>query len=133
LEVRDDDRHRGAGCPVHEGFEPLSSQYLDDPFAIMAALPLEEAPVFFAPSIGYHVVTRHADDRRYLRELEELTARLPRLRLVEGQPLTFHPNISFRRRSWSAAAEARKGAEPLVVATRLVPGPPDVRLAPDLR
>jgi cytochrome P450 len=28
--------------------------------------------------------------------LEELTARFPRLRLVEGQQLTFHPNISFR-------------------------------------
>jgi hypothetical protein len=41
------------GCPVHEGFDPLSPQYLADPFAVMAALPLEEAPVFFAPSIGY--------------------------------------------------------------------------------
>jgi cytochrome P450 len=28
--------------------------------------------------------------------LEELTRRFPRLRLVEGQALTFHPNISFR-------------------------------------
>jgi cytochrome P450 len=28
--------------------------------------------------------------------LEELTRRYPRLRLVEGQQLTFHPNISFR-------------------------------------
>jgi cytochrome P450 len=28
--------------------------------------------------------------------LEELTARFPRLRLVEGQALSFHPNISFR-------------------------------------
>jgi cytochrome P450 len=28
--------------------------------------------------------------------LEELTARFPRLRLVEGQQLSFHPNISFR-------------------------------------
>jgi hypothetical protein len=37
------------GYPVHEGFDPLSSQYLDDPFAVMAALPLEEAPVFFPP------------------------------------------------------------------------------------
>jgi hypothetical protein len=55
------------GCPVHEGFDPLSPQYLDDPFAVMAALPLEE-----------------------------LTARFPRLRLVEGQQLTFHLNISLR-------------------------------------
>lgn len=28
--------------------------------------------------------------------LEELTARFPRLRLVDGQQLSFHPNISFR-------------------------------------
>jgi hypothetical protein len=28
--------------------------------------------------------------------LEELAIRFPRLRLVEGQTLTFHPNISFR-------------------------------------
>jgi cytochrome P450 len=28
--------------------------------------------------------------------LEELTRRFPRLRLVEGQELRFHPNISFR-------------------------------------
>jgi cytochrome P450 len=28
--------------------------------------------------------------------LEELTRRFPRLRLVDGQELTFHPNISFR-------------------------------------
>ena len=28
--------------------------------------------------------------------LEELTRRFPRLRLVPGQTLTFHPNISFR-------------------------------------
>jgi len=28
--------------------------------------------------------------------VEALTKRCPRLRLVEGQPLSFHPNISFR-------------------------------------
>jgi cytochrome P450 len=28
--------------------------------------------------------------------LEELTRRFPRLRLVEGQAISFHPNISFR-------------------------------------
>lgn len=28
--------------------------------------------------------------------LEELTSQLPELRLVENQPLTFHPNVSFR-------------------------------------
>ena len=49
----------GRGCPVEESFDPLSPAYLADPYAILAALP--HAPVFFAPSIGYYVVTRHAD------------------------------------------------------------------------
>jgi len=49
------------GCPVDTAFDPLSPAYLDDPYAVLAALPLAEAPVFYAPSIGYHVVTRYAD------------------------------------------------------------------------
>ncbi len=49
------------GCPVDAAFDPLSPAYLDDPYAILAALPLAEAPIFYAPSIGYYVVTRHAD------------------------------------------------------------------------
>jgi len=49
------------GCPVDESFDPLSAEYLADPYAVMAALPLADAPVFFAPSIGYYVVTRYAD------------------------------------------------------------------------
>ncbi len=49
------------GCPVDAAFDPLSPAYLDDPYAILAALPLAEAPMFYAPSIGYYVVTRHAD------------------------------------------------------------------------
>lgn len=28
--------------------------------------------------------------------LEELVGRFPRLRLVEGQQFSFHPNVSFR-------------------------------------
>ena len=49
------------GCPVDAAFDPLSPAYLDDPYAILAALPLAEAPIFYAPSVGYHVVTRYAD------------------------------------------------------------------------
>jgi cytochrome P450 len=49
------------GCPVHESFDPLSPEYLADPYAVLASLPLEEGPVFYAPSIGYHAVTRYAD------------------------------------------------------------------------
>jgi cytochrome P450 len=45
------------GCPVDESFDPLSPEFLADPYAVMANLPHGRAPVFFAPSIGYYVVT----------------------------------------------------------------------------
>jgi cytochrome P450 len=48
-------------CPVDESFDPLSPEFLADPYAVMAALPQHEAPIFFAPSIGYYVLTRYAD------------------------------------------------------------------------
>jgi cytochrome P450 len=46
------------GCPVDESFDPLSPEFLADPFSVMAKA---EAPIFFAPSIGYYVVTRYQD------------------------------------------------------------------------
>ena len=49
------------GCPVNETFDPLSADFLSDPFTVLAALPRREQPVFFAPSIGYYVLTRYAD------------------------------------------------------------------------
>ncbi len=52
--------HRPA-CPVHAGFDPLSDEFLADPYAVMASLPLAETPVFFAPALDGYVVTRHAD------------------------------------------------------------------------
>jgi cytochrome P450 len=45
------------GCPVDESFDPLSPEFLADPYDIMARLPRDHRPVFFAPSIGYYVVT----------------------------------------------------------------------------
>jgi cytochrome P450 len=50
-----------AGCPVNESFDPLSADFLADPHAVLAALPRSEQPVFFAPSIGYYILTRYAD------------------------------------------------------------------------
>ena len=47
------------GCPVDESFDPLAPEFLADPYAVMAGLPAGHAPVFYAPSIGYYVVTRH--------------------------------------------------------------------------
>lgn len=49
-----------APCPVHADFDPLSSAFLADPFAVLNALPSEHR-VFYAPSIDYDVVTRYAD------------------------------------------------------------------------
>jgi cytochrome P450 len=47
----------GAEAPVVDGFDPLSPEFLDDPFAAMEGLP----PVFYAPGLDYYVVTRYAD------------------------------------------------------------------------
>jgi hypothetical protein len=49
------------GCPIVEWFDPLAADYLADPYAVLAAPPVAETPIFFAPSIGYFVVTRYAD------------------------------------------------------------------------
>lgn len=49
-----------AACPVHEGFDPLDRDYLADPYAVFSRVRTE-TPVFYAPSIGMWVVTRHAD------------------------------------------------------------------------
>jgi cytochrome P450 len=64
----------GQGCPVHQSFDPLSPEYLADPYAVMAGLPLQETPVFFAPSIGYYVVTRYADVEQVFRDPQTYSA-----------------------------------------------------------
>src|SRR6266498_3799322 len=47
------------GCPVDESFDPLSPDFLADPYATLARLPADHKPVFFAPAIGYYVVTSY--------------------------------------------------------------------------
>ena len=47
------------GCPVDEDFDPLAAEFLADPYTVMARLPSGRKPVFFAPSIGYYVVTSY--------------------------------------------------------------------------
>ena len=49
------------GIPVDESFDPLSPGYLADPYAVLASLPPGEQPLFFAPAIGYYVLTRYDD------------------------------------------------------------------------
>ena len=69
-------------CPVQPGFDPLSPAFLEDPFAVMAALPLREEPLFYAPSIGYHVVTRHADIEAVFADPATFSAAAAQLPLV---------------------------------------------------
>ena len=47
------------GCPVDESFDPLAPGFLADPYTVMATLPSGSKPVFFAPSIGYYIVTSY--------------------------------------------------------------------------
>jgi cytochrome P450 len=49
-----------SGCPVDGSFDPLSPEFLADPYSVLAERPENEAPVFFAPSIGYYVITSYA-------------------------------------------------------------------------
>ena len=46
--------------PVDEDFDPLSEDYLEDPYAYYARFR-RGAPVFFAPKIGMWVVSRYED------------------------------------------------------------------------
>ena len=55
------------GCPVDESFDPLSPEFLADPYAAMTRRPARN-PIFFAPSIGYYVVSRYADVEAVFRD-----------------------------------------------------------------
>ncbi len=74
------------GCPVHEGFDPLSAEYLADPFAVLAALPLDETPVFYAPSIDHYVVTRYADVEQVFRDPRTYSAAVAQAPLAPLAP-----------------------------------------------
>lgn len=69
-------------APVIEGFDPLAPEFLADPYAAMRGLP----PVFFAPSIGYYVLSRYADVERVFTDPHSFSAapaQLPLVPLVE--------------------------------------------------
>jgi len=72
------------GCPVEAGFDPLSTAFLADPFAVLASLPSDE-PVFYAPTIDYFVVTRYADVEAVFRDPETYSAAAAQLPMA---PLT---------------------------------------------
>src|SRR5690349_19254926 len=72
-------------CPVHAGFDPLSDDFLADPYAVMAHLPLAETPVFHAPAIDGYVVTRYADVEAVFLDPDSYSAAAAQMPLV---PLT---------------------------------------------
>jgi cytochrome P450 len=84
------------GSPVLDWFDPLSPEYLADPYSVLAQLPSAEAPVFFAPSIGYYVVTRYADIEQVFGDPATYSAAVAQAPLV---PLTEDP------RRWSAVVQ----------------------------
>jgi cytochrome P450 len=73
-------------CPVHADFDPLSDEFLADPYAVMAQLPLDETPVFYAPAIDYYVVTRYADIEAIFLDPETYSAGTAQLPLVKLEP-----------------------------------------------
>jgi cytochrome P450 len=75
-----------ATCPVHADFDPLSPEFLRDPYAVLAALDVEEAPVFYAPSLDYYVVTRHADVEQVFLDPATYSAGAAQLPLVQLVP-----------------------------------------------
>ncbi len=75
-----------ARCPVDHDFDPLSVEQLDDPFAVIAALDREGAPVFYAPSLDYYVVTRFADVEQVFRDNVTFSAANAQLPLVNVVP-----------------------------------------------
>ena len=74
------------GCPVDESFDPLSPGFLTDPYAAMAALPRQEQPIFFAPSIGYYVLTRYADIEQVFQDPATYSAAVAQAPLVPLVP-----------------------------------------------
>ena len=75
-----------AGCPVDESFDPLSAEFLADPYAVMARRPGGGAPVFFAPSIGYYVVASYEAVEQVFRDPAAYSAAVAQAPLVPIVP-----------------------------------------------
>ena len=72
-------------CPIHANFDPLSPEFLADPFAVLDSLP-RESQVFYAPAIDYYVVTRYADIEAVLLDHETYSSAPAQLPLVQLLP-----------------------------------------------
>jgi cytochrome P450 len=65
-------RHEQHGCPVDADFDPLSDEFLVDPYQVLAGTAME--PVFYAESIGYYVITKYADIEQVFRDPDTYSA-----------------------------------------------------------
>lgn len=73
-------------CPREPGFDPLSPEFLADPFAVLASLDLANKPVFYAPTIDYYVITGYHDIESIFSDHESYSAAAAQLPLVELDP-----------------------------------------------
>jgi cytochrome P450 len=124
-----------ADCPVDPRFDPLGADYLADPYAVLAGLPVAEAPVFYAPSIDYYVVTRYADIEQVYRDpisysaavaqapLAPLVAQAQQILLAGGH----RPQPSMVSLDEPAHARLRKPAARAFSATRVNAMVPTIR------
>jgi cytochrome P450 len=62
------------GCPVVPGFDPLGPDYIRDPYSYMAGYR-EQEPVFFAPKLGFYIVTRYDDVESILLDYHRFSSR----------------------------------------------------------
>jgi len=89
-----------------ESFDPLSPEFLADPFAVLGKLPPgHERPVFFAPSIGYYVVTRHTEIEQVFRDHDTYSAAIAQARWSRWSPRRSRScwrAATSRRPRWSA-------------------------------
>jgi cytochrome P450 len=60
--------------PVNPDFDPLSPEYLADPVAVLSTISPEHRPIFFAPRLGYYVVTGYAETDFVFRHPELFSA-----------------------------------------------------------
>lgn len=73
FDLQDREAEIPAGCPVGHGFSPFSDAYVADPYRVLAARRAE-TPVFYAPDLGYLVLTRMADVAEVLRRSDEFSS-----------------------------------------------------------
>ena len=73
-------------CPVRADFDPLDPAFLEDPYGVLASLPVAEEPVFYAPALDYYVVTRYADVEAVFLDPHSYSAATAQLPLVPLVP-----------------------------------------------